>query len=45
MIIYYNYKKDSHFTLLYLELKNTDNIKEIKEIKEDTSKESEKKEP
>ena len=35
-VTYNSYKKDIYFTLLYLELKNTDNIKEIKE---DTSKE------
>ena len=44
-VIYYNCRKDSHFTLLYLELKNTGNIKEIEEIEEDTSEELGKKEP
>ena len=44
-VTYYNCKKDNYFTLLYLELKNTGNIKEIKKIKKDTSKELEKKNP
>ena len=29
--MYYNYKKDSYFTLSYLTLKDIGNIKEIKE--------------
>jgi hypothetical protein len=31
MVIYYNCKKDSYFTLSYLELKDIGNIKEIEE--------------
>ena len=34
-VICYNYRKDGYFILLYLELKNTGNIKEIKKIKKD----------
>jgi hypothetical protein len=30
MVIYYNYRKDSYFTLSCPELKNIGNIKEIK---------------
>ena len=44
MVIYYNYRKDSYFTLLYLKLKNTGNIKEIKEIKENIFKKLKKEE-
>ena len=44
-VTYYNYRKDGHFALSYLELKNMGNIKEIKEIKEDISKKLRKEKP
>jgi hypothetical protein len=37
MVIYFNYRKNSHFILSYLELKNIKNIKEIKEKEEEIS--------
>ena len=43
MVIYYNYKKNNYFILLYPEPKNIGNIKEIKEIKEDVFKKLKKK--
>ena len=44
MVIYYNYRKDSYFTLSYLDLRDIGNIKEIEE-EEEMSNESGKEEP
>ena len=44
MVTYYNYRNDSYFIWLYLELRNIGNIKEIGE-EEEMSNESGKKEP
>ena len=43
IVICFNYRKDSYFTISYLELKDIGNIKEIEE--EETSNESGKEEP
>ena len=43
-VIYYNCRENGYFISLYLEPKNTGNIKEIKEIKKDISKELKKEE-
>ena len=43
MVTYYNYRKDSYFTLSYLELRDIGNIKEIEE--EEISDELGKEEP
>ena len=43
MVTCFNYRKDSYFTISYLELKNIGNIKKIEE--EETSNELGKEEP
>jgi len=43
MVTYFNYRKDSYFTISYLELKDIGNIKEIEE--EEISNKLEKEEP
>jgi len=43
IVTYFNYRKDSYFTISCLELKDMGNIKEIEE--EETSNKSGKKEP
>ena len=43
IVIYFNYRKDSYFTMSYLELKDIGNIKEIEE--EEISNKLGKKEP
>jgi len=43
MVTCFNYRKNSYFTTFYLELKDTDNIKEIEE--EETSNKLGKEEP
>ena len=45
MVTYFNYGKDSYFTLSCLELKDINNIKEIKEEEEEISNKLKKEEP
>ena len=45
MVTYYNYRNDSYFILLYLELRDIGNIKEIEEDEEEISDELGKEEP
>ena len=45
MVIYINCRKDGHFTLFYLELKDIGDIKEIEKEEEETSNKLKKKEP